>query len=250
MLKRAIKSVQRQTYNNIELIIVDDGSDKETVDYLSNLKAIKFTLLSNKQAKGACHARNLGIAQAKGKFVAFLDDDDEWLPNKISKQIELLNNNKNALGVSCACQFIDDVQLNGQVIQYDLKANFITLLNRNYVGGCSFPLLKLDKTIYFDENLSACQDWDYYLRLLKKNDSFIIVSPEVLLNYSMNTNSITGVSSRRIKGELSFLKKYFWYLRPRHYFNFRYIFIGWFRAFIILILGEKLFVKIRSLIKN
>ena len=92
-LKLAIKSVLNQTYQNMELIVVNDNSGQDTIDYLDELQeqlsGFTHIDISAEETKGGNYARNQGIKAAKGKYVAFLDDDDEWLPEKIEKQIKL-----------------------------------------------------------------------------------------------------------------------------------------------------------------
>ncbi|STO07250.1 glycosyltransferase family 2 protein [Exiguobacterium aurantiacum] len=85
-LKEALESVQDQTYKNIEVILVDDGS-KENTSHILSLYRFN-SLLVNKKNGGPASARNLGIEVAKGKYIAFLDSDDLWLSNKLTCQIE------------------------------------------------------------------------------------------------------------------------------------------------------------------
>lgn len=80
LLERAVKSVQQQTYLNIELIIVDDGSSDSTWDYLNDIANKNIRIFKHEQPLGACAARNLAIKHAKGKFITGLDDDDEFQP--------------------------------------------------------------------------------------------------------------------------------------------------------------------------
>jgi len=84
MLRRAIQSVLKQTYTNVEIIVSDDGSTDETPkvmrDYCQKYKGIKY--LRSKKSNGACHARNKAILASTGEFVTGLDDDDEFLPNE------------------------------------------------------------------------------------------------------------------------------------------------------------------------
>ena len=94
LLIKAINSVLNQTYENIELIIVDDNSTDGTRTYIQKLllenKDISYIYISPDDSKGGNYARNLGINAASGEYIAFLDDDDEWLVDKIQKQINFL----------------------------------------------------------------------------------------------------------------------------------------------------------------
>lgn len=96
-LNEAIESVINQTYNNWELLLVDDGSNDESsiiaLNYADkNLGKIKYFSHENHQNKGMSSSRNLGVKNAKGKYIAFLDGDDVWLPQKLERQINIMNN--------------------------------------------------------------------------------------------------------------------------------------------------------------
>lgn len=93
LLKRAIESVMTQSYPNIELIIVDDHSTDGTDEYCKQLSIsthnITYINIPREQSKGGNYARNLGIKNSHGVYIAFLDDDDIWLPEKINLQVQL-----------------------------------------------------------------------------------------------------------------------------------------------------------------
>lgn len=90
LLKLAVESVYEQTYENIELIVVDDASTDGTKEYCE-AQSFRYIYIPPEESKGGNHARNIGVMAAKGKYVAFLDDDDRWLPEKIEKQIALMD---------------------------------------------------------------------------------------------------------------------------------------------------------------
>ncbi len=131
-----INSVFSQTYNNIEIIVVDDGSTDTTIKLLSDLiigHEEKIKLVTQVNAGPSC-ARNNGISHAKGEYVAFLDSDDEWYPNKIEKQVQLFAENKDlvlagslySVGDKCyfskSFSFIRKISLTGLM----LKNSFVT----------------------------------------------------------------------------------------------------------------------------
>ena len=97
-LRRAIQSAISQTYRNIEIIVVDDNKDKaireEVIRTISSIDDSRIKLVLNAVNMGGALARNEGIKAANGRYVAFLDDDDEYLPQRIEKQVEVFEKNK------------------------------------------------------------------------------------------------------------------------------------------------------------
>ena len=89
LLKRAIESVRTQTYSNMECIVVDDASTDGTYEYCQG-QPVRYLYIPPEESKGGNYARNRGIEMAQGEYVAFLDDDDCWLPEKTTKQVRLL----------------------------------------------------------------------------------------------------------------------------------------------------------------
>jgi glycosyltransferase involved in cell wall biosynthesis len=90
LVQRAIRSVLNQTYLNLEAIVVVDGPEPNTVKLLEALEASRLRIVDIQKNVGPAEARNIGVREAKGDWIAFLDDDDEWLPTKIEKQVNLL----------------------------------------------------------------------------------------------------------------------------------------------------------------
>ena len=99
LLLKAIESVKNQTYKNIEIIVVDDASSDSTLDKCRILDGIKYIRINT--SKGGNYARNVGIKNSSGHYIAFLDDDDEWYPTKIEKQLGLFDKHKNKLFQTC-----------------------------------------------------------------------------------------------------------------------------------------------------
>jgi glycosyltransferase involved in cell wall biosynthesis len=107
-IRRALDSTLAQTYQNIEIIIVDDGSRDATSEIVASYRSDKIRLLRLARNQGESGAMNQGIAAAQGELIAFLDADDEWLPKKLVKQVEALQRNPRAVMATCGCRFIDN----------------------------------------------------------------------------------------------------------------------------------------------
>jgi glycosyltransferase involved in cell wall biosynthesis len=96
LLKKALESVNKQTYENLEIIIIDDSQTTKPDDFFDGLDKYTIKYIHNEQRNGAPAARNQGISKSSGSFIAFLDDDDTWEPTKIEKQIKLFHNHPQA----------------------------------------------------------------------------------------------------------------------------------------------------------
>lgn len=176
-LVRAINSVLNQTYKNIEVIVVDDNepNDRYSLEVQKKISIIEDPRLrylqQEKHLNGAV-ARNVGIKEANGEFIAFLDDDDEWDAHKTEKQLELLSSNPNCSGVSCLYY----VYSNGRIIRkcpcYTGEGLHRKVLERSVAVCTPTVLLKreaLDKAGYFDESLIRHQDLQLLLDFLYEN---------------------------------------------------------------------------------
>ena len=99
LLRRAIDSVMNQTFSDVEIVVVVDGPDSATVDMLTELENPRVETVVNPASVGGAEARNIGVRVARGRWIAFLDDDDEWVPEKLAQQIDLLTSSSAELPV-------------------------------------------------------------------------------------------------------------------------------------------------------
>jgi len=206
---RSIESVIKQTYKNIEIIVVDDASKDNTETVLqkyiplSNFKYIKLT-----NNVGGAEARNIGINKSNGKYIAFQDSDDEWMLDKLEKQMLYFNQND----VDIVFSKIKRISSEGESIfpkSNNLKPlNIATLLQVNYIGTPSAVIKKnkLEEVLGFDKTLPRLQDWDLFIRL-SKNSTFHMI-PEVLCNAYLQDNSITNKPQALVKTLTIFVDKY------------------------------------------
>jgi len=181
ILKDAIESVLAQTFQGIELIVVDDGSTDNTPEILRGYE----NLISLPQAnRGVSAARNRGIAHAKGSLIAFLDSDDLWQPDKLAVQIEFFEKNP-AVAI---CQTQEIWIRNGHRINpknRHLKASgdfFERSLALCLVSPSAVMMRRqlFDEVGFFDENLPACEDYDLWLRIGARMPISLIDAPLVV----------------------------------------------------------------------
>jgi glycosyltransferase involved in cell wall biosynthesis len=213
-LKRAINSVLNQTYKNIEVVVVDDNNPetkhrKETenvmLEFLENSK-VKY-LRHSKNRNGSA-ARNTGIEGSNGYYIALLDDDDEFLPLKIEKQIEALNKLDNSYGgVYCNYQQLLKDQIIGKYKNVE-TGNIVEslLLCNNSICGGSTLLLKRSVLVDlkgFDISFLRHQDWELLVRYFRKYK--LGHATDVLVNIHMDSRINTVMSRNAILAKEKFL---------------------------------------------
>ena len=205
LLLRAIDSVLRQTHREIEIIVVVDRPDPDTVSAVRSVDDPRLQLIVNPYSMTAAGARNAGADHATGEWIAFLDDDDEWLPNKLERQIAFASGQAPAL-VSCLSRVVTPTAtyISPQVI-YDNSTPLDEYLfdRRSPFRGPGFiqtssyllPRQLLDK-VRFDVE-SPHDDWGFLLRLSKLIGARIETVPEVLvvLYFEEQRPSLTGRTS-------------------------------------------------------
>ena len=174
LLKRAIASIEAQTYTNYELIIVDDASDDGTREYLLELEHDAIVLSEN---QGVSHARNRGAGLAQGECIAFLDSDDCWHEDKLKEQVAFHKQNaevKCSFGQEQWFRFKQQVKRPKKYHANEIVF-FNDLLEFTFIGPSS---IMIQRDIFhslkgFDENLRICEDFDLWLRLSKLTPMYL-----------------------------------------------------------------------------
>jgi len=198
LLSHAIDSVLSQTYNNIECIVVDDASNDGTSVLCKN-ERITYVYIPPEESKGGNYARNLGIKNAKGTFVAFLDDDDEWMPTKIEKQVALLKEKQCSM-VYCLRQYL--YIANGAVSKTMNELSnkpFGKLKDKifeHYITSTSCLLVEkeaLEALGGFDEKLRKWQEYDLMIRMAEKSEIHYVEEP--LCKYRFDVSDTQRISN-------------------------------------------------------
>jgi glycosyltransferase involved in cell wall biosynthesis len=193
LLRRALATVRAQTYDHIEVIVIDDASTDDTPAVLDRIaeKDERLRILRTDQRCGGAAARNLGIRAARGAFVAFLDDDDEWLATKLEQQLAVAGRVPEAGVIYCGVAIVDD---HGQrrfgplAAPPDARA---ALLRENFVATSSALVRTglLQSVGGFDERMPRLQDWDLWIRLSRVT-RFVLL-PRYLVRYHLTPDSTT-----------------------------------------------------------
>ncbi len=170
---RAIDSVKKQSYNVDEIIVVDNNSTDKTIEIIKN--KYKDILVFIEKKKGVSFARNHGIFKSKNEWIAFLDSDDEWLKNKIKKQVIFINkNNEKIKLVHCnEIWFRNNIHLN-QKKKHKKKGGHIF---EDCLDACKISpsSVLINKKLFlkygdFDKNFQVCEDYELWLRLTSKEE--------------------------------------------------------------------------------
>jgi glycosyltransferase involved in cell wall biosynthesis len=210
-LRRALGSLRDQTMEDLEVVVVDDGSTDDTSDYMADLVRVdrRITYLRLEGGSGAAGARNRGIEASSGEFLGFLDDDDEWLSNKAAEQIEFLRSHPQIGLVSC--NFLVDDERRGTLLPHrgplDFKPD--VLLWANVLMGCSFVMLRraaYSFDVRFDERFVNANDWDLWIRC--SAECGVATLPSVLGRYARHGPQLTDSSERIHRGDAAILDKH------------------------------------------
>lgn len=210
-ISEAIKSVLQQTYSNLEVIVVDDGSTDNSLEVLEQFKG-KISVLS-KTNGGVSSARNFGISVSNGDFICFLDADDCWLENKISKQLELAISRE--LGLIYSGYFHCNSKLSPEEEIIPRYSGNCESLYRKFPGsaiallGTSTALIRKDvlgSVGLFDENLNTSADWDFLRRASKITDFGYTQETQVMYRRHGSNMSAGSIKSYYSDNERAVLK--------------------------------------------
>jgi len=232
-LPLAIRSVLNQTFQDFEIIVVDDGSlDYSAKEIVGEFRDPRIRYIRHEVNKGLSAARNTGIKVSKGRYIAFLDDDDEWLPEKLELQLDLFKKSSSDVGVVyTGCLKVD--RSSGKVIQHMIptkRGNILKdlLLRDCVIAGGSTALVRkecFNKVGLFDENLLAWEAYDMWIRISQVFLFEYIDLP--LVKYYHHRNKMSTNFNLLIKGiELMFKKHDRLFYQSKKGFSYHYLRLG------------------------
>ena len=192
-IRETIESVLAQTFSDFELIIIDDGSQDATLEIVEEFSDSRLKLFSYQNA-GLAASRNRGIANATGEYVAFIDADDLWTPDKLNAQYQALQEKP---GAAVAYSWTDCINEQSQFLRRGYYLSFSGevypyLLLTNFLENGSNPLIRhqaLKAVGGFDESLKSSEDWEMYLRLAARYPFVAVPSPQILYRVSVRSMS-------------------------------------------------------------
>lgn len=210
-LTEAIDSVLAQTFQDFEILVVDDGSTDETATILEEKYKDRIRYL-HKANGGVSSARNFGIQRAQGKYIAFLDADDIWMPEKLATQIEALAKDEKSK-VCYSSLLICDEDLNYVGLNLSPRRDDIIsdlLLIGNVVATPSSVIAEMElfhEVGAFDVGLSQCADWEMWIRLSTKTGFIYIDQP--LVKYRQHGSNMSRNAALLEKDSIRVLQKSF-----------------------------------------
>ena len=217
-LKRALESVLTQDFTNIEVLVVDDNPPgtpgrEDTTRLLESLEG-PLVYIRTEGSLGGAGARNVGIEAARGEYVAFLDDDDQWLPGKLRRQMELMESLPlSVCSVDTGFFEIDETRGTKKQVKPALRGKIFDELLVKHKGRAPKLSSMLCRTRAlreiggFDASLPARQDLDLYLRLAR-NYSFEFIEDPLVIKYVHENDRITANVTSKIRAFDLFYQKY------------------------------------------
>jgi len=212
MLRQAIGSILRQTFQDFEIVLVDDASRDNTPEVIKSFGDHRIKYIRHEVNKGEAGSRNTGVTNSSGDYIAFLDDDDEWLPEKLERQMRLLESSPSRVGaVYTGFLKVDPLTKKpiGRVTPTKRGNIFAEMAGQNWIGTPSTVVVRkecFERTGLFDEAIVFGTDYDMWIRISK--EFHVEYIQEALINYSVHENKMSGRPDLQIKGLEALLNKH------------------------------------------
>ena len=236
-IKEAILSVINQTYNNLEIIVIDDFSSDNTIEIIKSFNDKRIKIIQNDSNKGAAYSRNIGIKNCAGDFISFMDGDDVWSLNKTEEQIKFMKKNNYAF-TSCLYSFMgEDGQSLGKYMSSPRKVTHRKFLKTDYIG-CITTMYKRDicPNLEIPDGLYKRNDYALWIKLSEYADCYTF--PLILAAHRVRKGSISSINKfsliryhkevfqklygfNKIKSELFALRNVFYYLIRKTFYTKR-----------------------------
>lgn len=213
-LERSIESVLKQTYDNFELLIIDDGSSDGTEEYVCGLQDTRVHYYRNEFNMGPSASRNKGAALAKGEYLAFHDSDDEWLPDKLQEELDVMLQSE--INIGMVYHEMQEAELPGEIIpskdmrDCDKSGKVLNYMLLYPFVGLQAALIRkecFDACGGFNETLKSLEDYEFFLRLVNQYEIAFIPKVSTILYDS--PGSVNKRFKDKIDTELTVVKM--WY---------------------------------------
>lgn len=199
-INETIQSVLKQTLSDLEIIVIDDGSQDRTLEIVKSIQDRRIQAFSYRNA-GVSSSRNRGFYHARAEFISFLDADDLWLPDKLESQFKALQENPQAALAYSWTDYIDEsgqwlhpgdrITVKGEAYERILLGNFLESGSNALIRREAFSRVR-----GFDESLVGPEEWDLFIRIAAAGDLFVAVEKAQIL-YRVSASSISANFSRQ-----------------------------------------------------
>ena len=203
LVVRAVRSALAQTMNDLEVIVVVDGPEPETLAALSAVSDGRLRVLQNEFSLGCARARNKGIDAARGRFIALLDDDDEWAPTKLERQLAAVTTTDAPVVVSCLSYFVTPStrEIWPRRVYDNASRLDEYLFDRRsvFMGEACIPVpsLFIPRTLFDTfkfRDSRVHEDWDLLLRIVQVGRARLVTVPEPLVTVHESRDSLSATT--------------------------------------------------------
>ncbi|MGB7495677.1 MAG: glycosyltransferase family 2 protein [Candidatus Acidiferrum sp.] len=231
LVTHAVRSALRQTYRNLEVVVVIDGADPKTEESLSRLADSRLRVIALPESSGPAAARNIGVAAARGEWIAFLDDDDQWLPEKIELQMAIARKSRHPLPI-VSCRFFAhtperDYVWPRRLLSEGENVSDYLFRRRNIFQGEGFiatPTLLIKRELLMrmplNGSLKKHEDWDWMIRVATLKGVRFEFSQKPLVIVRMGANHQGLSNSDDWRHSLDWIRERRKYVTPQAYAAF------------------------------
>ncbi len=230
-LRLAVQSVLAQTFTDFEIVIVDDASQDDTRGAVASLRDPRIRYIRHDRNRRISGTRNTGITNSTGEYIAFLDDDDEWLPSKLAQQVAALDSSAPTVGAVYTAFAQIDVATQEvlRIIRPGKRGHILhELCKRNWIGTASTVCLRrqcVEEVGLFDESVEFGEEYDMWIRVAHRFDFKYI--DEVLVKYGVHANRLSTNYKIMISGLERQLEKHAsFFAIDRANYSRRYAWLG------------------------
>jgi len=222
ILKKTIRNIQNQTFQNYELIIINDASNDNTINMVTQLQKTdhRIKLINNNQNVGCAKSRMLGLEKSSAPIIAFIDDDDKWHENKLMKQYNAITHNNIDAVISDYCIIKENKKKHVCMKAFSINLKF-EILKR---PGPFFQSIMIKKELIkkmnnpFDSQAIPSEDWNFFIELSKLNPSIKYIK-EPLFTWHLHSNNQSLNFTQEAKALYYIITKHYNYIKKEHGFK-------------------------------
>lgn len=208
-IEEAIESVLSQTYQNWEMLIVDDCSSDNTVEIVASYceKDSRIKMIKHMENKGVAGARNTALKVATGKYIAFLDSDDMWLPQKLENQIEFMEEKKCVLSYTAYQKYYSNTKTRGSIVRVPAKMTYNSIFYNTAIA-CLTVMVNRELSGYFEMPLLNHTEDQCTWQIVLRESKYALGLNENLALYRISSTSLTANKWNALKKQWNTYRNY------------------------------------------